>query len=374
MVGREGELALLTSLLVRLPTAASAVAVVRGEAVIGKTTLVRAAVAEADDAGLRILSGACAPLAGTVAYGGLDPALGVDRSTTGAVFTSVAAGRAWAVESMLRTVGEIADGGAVLVVEDMHWADASTLDFIAHLSRNLPATGLLVLLTWRDDDSGPERARWLGEQLRSPSVTDVPLHRLTLEETGRQLPECSAELVAAVYGRSAGNPYLNAELARDGAEPSESLRQVLGSRLGAVEAPARMVVAATATLGRVLTDDELLAAASGDPDAVSQACEAGLVVRRPGRGSSARHPVLAELAYEGLLARDRRQLHSRLAGHLEEVLPERPTAAAVAEVAEQYQRAEDPGRRAHLVGTRRCGGRAGVRDRRGRPSVRRGRV
>ncbi|MFI6676342.1 ATP-binding protein [Kribbella sp. NPDC050470] len=342
MVGREGELALIEGLMARLPGAASAVAVVRGEAGIGKTTLVRAAVADADAAGLRILSGACAPLSGTVAYGGLDAALGVGQAAAGEVFTSLAAGRAWAAESMLRTVGEIAEGGAVLVVEDLHWADVSTLDFIAHLSRNLPATGLLVLLTWRDEETDPERARWLSEQVRSPSVTEVPLRRLTLDETSRQLPECSAELVAAVYGRSAGNPYLNAELARDGASPSESLRQVLTSRLDAVDAQARTVVAAAATLGRALTDDEMLAAAAGDPDAVWRACDAGLMLRDPGRGSSARHPVLAEVAYERLLSRDRRQLHSRMAGHLEAALPARPTAAEVAEVAEQYRRADDP--------------------------------
>ena len=343
MIGRERELALLGELTAGL-SGVSAVAIVRGDAGIGKTTLVRAAVADAASAGLRILSGACAPLSGAVAYGGLDAALGVGRDTDGEVFTSVAAGRAWAVESMMRTVGEIAERGAVLVVEDVHWADTSTLDFLAHLSRNLPPKGLLVLLTWRDEDPDPEHMRWLGEQLRLLSVTDVHLRPLTLEETVRQLPECSAEVVAAVYARSAGNPYLNAELAGSGAEPSESLRQVLVSRLDAVGLPARMVVAAAATLGRGLTDDELLAAASGDADAVWEACAAGLVVREPGRGSMARHPVLAEVAYEGLLSRDRRQLHSRLARCLEAALPGRPSAVAVAEVAEQYHRAEDPDR------------------------------
>nr|WP_238351311.1 helix-turn-helix transcriptional regulator [Kribbella shirazensis] len=340
MIGRERELALLGELTAGL-SGQSAVAIVRGDAGIGKTTLVRAAVADAASDGLRILSGACAPLSGAVAYGGLDAALGVGRDPDGEVFTSVAAGRAWAVESMMRTMGEIAEGGAVLVVEDVHWADASTLDFLAHLSRNLPASGLLVLLTWRDEDPDPEHTRWLGEQLRILSVTDVPLRRLTLEETARQLPECSAEVVAAVYARSSGNPYLNAELAGGAAEPSESLRQVLFSRLDAVGSPARMVVAAAATLGRGLTDDEMLAAASGSADSVWEACAAGLVVREPGHGATARHPVLAEVAYEGLLSRDRRRLHSRLARCLEAVLPDRPSAAAVAEVAEQYHRADD---------------------------------
>ncbi|TCC33196.1 helix-turn-helix transcriptional regulator [Kribbella speibonae] len=339
LIGRETELVLLRELTAGLSTG-SAVAIVRGEAGIGKTSLVRAAVADADSAGLRILSGACAPLSGAVAYGGLDAALGVGREAGGEVFASVAAGRAWTVGAMMRTVTEIADGGAVLVVEDVHWADRSTLDFLAHLTRNLPATGLLVLLTWRDEDTGAEQARWLGEELRITSVTDVPLRRLTLEETAQQIPECSAEVVAAVYARSAGNPYLSAELARGAAEPSESLRQVLSAKLDAVGLPARMVIAAAATLGRGLTDDEMLSAASDDADAVRRACASGLMVREPGNGAIARHPVLAELAYEGLLSRDRRRLHGRLAGRLEAAVPNRPGAAAVAEIAEQYRRAE----------------------------------
>ncbi len=175
-------------------------------------------------------------------------------------------------------------------------------------------------------------------------MTDVPLRRLTLEETGRQLADCSADLVAAVYRRSAGNPYLSAELAGGGAEPSESLRQVLVSRLEAVDPRARMVVAAAATLGRALTDDELLAAASGDADAVWTAYEAGLVVREPEHGSAARHPVLAEVAYERLLSPERRRLHARMAAQLKAALPEHPTAAEVAELAEQYRCAEDADR------------------------------
>ncbi len=316
-------------------------AVVRGEAGIGKTALVRAVLADEDAVRLRLLRGACAPLSGAVAYGGLDAALRVGRSVDGEVFSSAAAGRAQAVESMLATLGEVAEDGAVLVVEDVHWADVSTLDFLAYLSRNLPSSGLLVLLTWRDEDSDPEHARWIGEQLRNPAVTDVPLRRLTLEETVRQLSECSAELVAAVYRRSTGNPYLSAELARGGAEPSDSLRQVLVSRLEAVSAAAGTVVAAAASLGRALSDDDLLAAAAGDAGTVWEACEAGLMVRDPGRGATARHPVLAELAYERLLAPDRRLLHTRMAAHLAAALPAHPGAAAVAEVAEQHRRTGD---------------------------------
>ena len=95
--------------------------------------------------------------------------------------------------------------------------DTSTLDFLAHLCRNLPESGLLVLFSWRDEETDSGRARWLGEQLRNPAIVDVALRRLTLAETIRQLAGYPTEIGEAVHRQSAGNPYLSAELARGGA-------------------------------------------------------------------------------------------------------------------------------------------------------------
>jgi predicted ATPase len=67
----------------------------------------------------------------------------------------------------------------VLLVEDAHWADWSALDFLAYLTRNLPARGLLVIVTWCDEDTEADREAWLAEQLRVPSLTDLQLRRLT---------------------------------------------------------------------------------------------------------------------------------------------------------------------------------------------------
>ena len=228
LVGRDGELALLSGLLTGLPTT-STVVIVTGEAGIGKTALVHSVSDDASAVGLRVLRGACAPMSGAVAYGGLDAALSSVRIVAGEAYVSASEGRARAVESMLAKLGGLADDGVVLVVEDVHWADTSTLDFLAHLSRNLPDSGLLVLLSWRDEDTDTEHSRWMGEQLRNPMTIDLPLRRLTLEETIQQLSGYPAEIGAAVHGRSAGNPYLSAELASGGARPSASLRQVLGS-------------------------------------------------------------------------------------------------------------------------------------------------
>ena len=121
---------------------------------------------------------------------------------------------------------------------------------------------------WRDDDGGPEHQSWLAEQLRNPEVVGLVLARLTLEQTAEQLsrlrPDLNAAEVKAVYERSAGNPYLSAELATAGSTVSTSLRQVLLSRLQQLSPAARIIVAATGTIARPLTDEDMVAAVGGD--------------------------------------------------------------------------------------------------------------
>ena len=347
LVGRGDEVAALRGLIADLPDSSAAV-MVRGEAGIGKTHLVRSVLDEHSGSGVRILRGACAPMSGATAYSGLDAALGgaLESGASADRFPSAAAGRAWAIELLRAALDdEHSPNGTVLLVEDGHWADRSTLDFLSYTTRNLPDRRLLVILTWRDDDGGPEHQVWLAEQLRNPEVVDLALPRLTVEQTAEQLiwlrPDLTGADIKAVYERSAGNPYLSAELATAGSTVSMSLRQVLLSRLRQLSPAARVVVAATGTIARSLTDEDMVAAVGGDAAAVREACDSGLVIRDAARGSTARHPVLAEVGYEQLLSGERRGLHARLAGHLEDQLTANPSASAVAEVAEQYRRAQD---------------------------------
>lgn len=346
MVGRGGEAAVLRGLIAQLPKR-SAVVVVRGEAGIGKTVLVRSVLDEQSGNGVRILRGACAPMSGATAYSGLGATVtaALSQSDVAGQFPSAAAARAWSMQTLTDVLDSDAQQGTVLMVEDVHWADWSTLDFLAHSTRNLPERRLLVLLTWRDETTEPDRLTWLGELLRTPAVIDLPLRRLTEQETSQQLldlqPDCTTETVAAVYARSAGNPYLNVELVRGDLTVPASLRQLLLARLQALSAAARAVVAATGTLARALDDDDLLAAASGAGDAVREACDSGLVIRDPAVGCAARHPVVAEVAYDQLLASERRDMHARLAQHLAGRVRPSATASELAEVAEQYHRASD---------------------------------
>ncbi|GAA0942055.1 helix-turn-helix transcriptional regulator [Kribbella koreensis] len=344
LVGRETEAAVLRELIAGLPERSAAV-VVRGEAGIGKTVLVRSVLDEYSASGLRILRGACAPMSGATAYSGLGATVtaALSRSADRTEFPSAAAARAWSIQTLTGVLDSDSAEGTILLVDDVHWADWSTLDFLAHLTRNLPDRRLLVVLTWRDETAHPDRSTWLGELLRTPSVVDLPLRRLTEQETAYQLlelqPDCTAETVATVYRRSAGNPYLSAELVRGDLAVPTSLRQLLLARLRRLSPASRLVVAATGTFARALDDDELLAAANGAADAVREACDSTLVIRDPATGSTARHPVIAEVAYDQLLSAERRELHARLAKHLAGRGQSDGTATEFAEIAEQYDRA-----------------------------------
>jgi hypothetical protein len=345
LVGRALEAAVLRGLIAELPVASASV-LVRGEAGVGKTVLVESVLAGAHG-GPRVLRGACAPMAGAAAYGGLDVALGSvlgDGVASDAV-ASPAAGRTRALDVLRRALDDGPETGTILFVEDVHWADWSTLDFLSYSTRNLPARRLLVMLTWRDDETEEDRVAWLAEQLRIPSLTDIPLRRLSLDETAEQLrgltPDCTPALVESVYRRSAGNPYLNAELAAAPSDVSTSLRQVLQGRLTRASLACRAIVASTATLARPLTDDELLAVAAGDVAAAREGWGSGLLIRDPASGSTARHPVVAQVAYEDLLPPERQQVHARLAANLAAALVPASSATAVAEVAEQYRRTGD---------------------------------
>jgi predicted ATPase len=198
LVGRGAEAAALRGLIMDLPER-SAVAVVRGEAGIGKTMLVRSVLDEYAGSGVRIFRGACAPMSGAIAYGGLGATMAAalsqsTESTAGNRFPSAAAARAGAMATLAGMLAGDAAHSTVLLVEDVHWADWSTLDFLAYETRGLPERGLLVLLTWREEAADHEHPTWLGEVLRTPAVVDLPLRRLTEHETSQQLrglqPDC----------------------------------------------------------------------------------------------------------------------------------------------------------------------------------------
>ncbi len=362
MVGRARELARLLALLDSVAAGEAAVALVSGDAGVGKTRLVTELAGRARERGFTVLAGRCAELGDSVPYLPLADAL---RSVTGDASARVAGlvadrpvlgrllpdhgpgipasgdGRELARQQLFGAVlgllTELAETSPVLLVlEDLHWADRLTRDLLTFLSRMLHRERVAVLGTYRTDDlhrRHPLRPV-VAELLRLPHVTPVdlgPLEPVSLaahiaalaELTGRRTLDAS-ELITIV-DRAEGNAYYAEELlaASDGNEELPAgLAALLMTRVEGLSATAQQALRAAAVGGRRV-DDELVMAASGlsAPEyeaAIREAVAQQLLAPDGREGYMFRHALLREAIYADLLPGERTRLHATLAGLLAE--------------------------------------------------------
>src|SRR5512142_622370 len=230
MVGRNGELRRLLALLDDAEAGRSVAALVSGDAGVGKSRLVSEVGRLAEDRGFTVLSGQCAELGDSVPYLPLADALRGAAQSSAAQCSGVrdALSSRPALSRLLPESGSgpLADedrsglarqqmfGGVLgllaelaavapvlLVLEDLHWADASTRDLVTFLSRMLHRERVALIGTYRTDDlhrRHPLRPV-VAELLRLPSVIAVDLAPLA--------PSALAEhLTAALAGQAAEGP------------------------------------------------------------------------------------------------------------------------------------------------------------------------
>lgn len=218
----------------------------------------------------------------------------------------------------------------LLLVEDLHWADATTLDLLHHLSEVIGAHRVLLLATHRADAA----IAWPEDR---PALRLV-LARLSDESAAGLLAEIGADLDAetrdSILRRADGNPFFLEEFARAVAGQGDgrtrlpgSISQLLNARLDSV-GPARDVAERVAAYGREieLPALRLLAEREGTTleDELDMLLRSRIMTSR-GDGNEARytfrHALLAEAAYEALTRARRLALHQRIARMLEAHLP-----------------------------------------------------
>jgi predicted ATPase len=153
LLERSDELTALDRLLAET-SAGGRVAVLSGEAGAGKSTLA-AAFAEAAGPRVQVLWGACDPLLTPRALG---PLHDVARVLGGRLRERIGDGsRAEVFDLLLEALDRPPQSARpVLVLEDLHWADEATLDMVAFLGRRLALCRALLLVTYRDDEIGPD--------------------------------------------------------------------------------------------------------------------------------------------------------------------------------------------------------------------------
>src|SRR5206468_3933291 len=111
------------------------------------------------------------------------------------------------------------DVAMLLVIEDFHWADRSTRDFVEFLARNLRHERMAVALTYRTDQLTPDdpTSHLVSELRRLPRVVSVELERLSRAAVAAQLADIlggdvPAALIDDIHARSGGNPFFAEEL------------------------------------------------------------------------------------------------------------------------------------------------------------------
>jgi DNA-binding CsgD family transcriptional regulator/tetratricopeptide (TPR) repeat protein len=333
LVGRVRELGQLGRTLDAARAGSGTTVLVAGEAGIGKTRLASELAARARDAGFEILLGRSIDLVGTeLPYQPFVEAL----RPLGA-FAQVdaqAAGSQLRVfeETLALLFGRAAAAPLLLVLEDLHWADTSTLDLVVFLAHNLDDRRVLLLATYRaDEPASAARMRRLADGVRrsgSALVLELgPLERedLTALLAARAEAPPPATQMDAIVARSEGNPFFAEELLaaagdRSGELP-RGLRDLLLQRVARLDPAAQGLLRLAAAAGRDVGYPLLRAvAALPEPDlreSLRQAVEHGVLVAVPATGSLRfRHALLAEAVSATILPGEREELHARLAEEL----------------------------------------------------------
>jgi DNA-binding CsgD family transcriptional regulator len=366
-IGRSEELALLRDLLARATSGEPLVALVGGEAGVGKTRLADQLAGTANEQGWRVLRGGCvqlgeeglpfAPVTEALRglAGDLDPAeleavAGPARADLGRLVPDLAwsaeataatamagASQGRLFELLLGVIERLAASAPLLwVMEDLHWADRSTRDLVAFLAASLRSGRVMMALTFRSDELHrlhPLRGL-LGELARNRRVRRLELQRFTRGELAEQLAgllgaEPPARLVEDVHARSDGNPFFTEELvlasAGDGAGPAAlppSLQEVLLARVVRLGRDTQQPLRVAAAAGPGVTQP-LLAVVTGMGEAallegLREAVDQKVLLPEPGGdGYVFRHALVAEAVYGELLPGERVRLHTALAGALE---------------------------------------------------------
>jgi DNA-binding SARP family transcriptional activator/tetratricopeptide (TPR) repeat protein len=379
-VGRVDELARLVACCDGITATGARVAVVRGEAGIGKTALTRQVAAHAAQRGAVVVYGRCdehlavpyQPVAEALrAFVRTEPpdtvvaTLGADASALARLvpeLATVVPGPAAAASGdpavdQLRLyhavsawLGELARASpVVLVLDDIQWATGSTALLVRHVVRDLRDAPLLVLATLRDGEAGvdPLVVDALAAAARDGVVVDVALGgldraaasslvatavRAAAPSTGRRAVAPSAAVVDRLVAATGGNPYLLGEMARHGAiggagvgvdDVPPSVRQVLLARFRRLQPDAQDLLRLAAAAGHGFELDVVVAASGRSEDdvlaALDDAVAAGLVRELDGAVGTYEfaHAILHRTVVTSTSPTRLATLHQRIAAALE---------------------------------------------------------
>ncbi len=312
LLEREGQLDVLAELTRQAADGRGSTVVVCGEAGIGKTSLLQA-YAAAHEGGCRLAWGWCEPLATPRPLGPLqDCAPRLDAQLAAMLQEAPLA----QICAHLLALLQQAPATTVLVFEDMHWADAATLDLVRYLSRLLLALPALLVLSLRRDELGEAHPlRHLGGDLDARSLTRIELAPLSAAAVA-QLATAAGRSVEGLHALTAGNPFYLGELLAQsecaGPALPVSVRDAVLARLQRLQPAERSVLdllsvvpgSIEAALWQSLTPAQIAA--------VAQCRERGILRADDAEALVFHHELVRRAVLDDLDAARRRQCHAQI--------------------------------------------------------------
>lgn len=292
------------------------VVLVGGEAGVGKTALVDEFCLRSREAA-EILRTSCDALSTPGPLGplrDLAPALGlrIDRSAADSegrdlLFRSTLA--AYAARS----------GTTVMVGEDAHWADGASLELLRFLARRIGELRVLFVVTYRDDELGPDHPLRLSLGDLATTATVYRMHLAPLSEDAvHDLAQGSGRDAASLYQLTGGNPFfLHEVLAAEGEGVPASVGDAVLARAARLSAEARAVLDVAAAIGSSV-DTDLLAEVAGPVLDHLDECVARGLLRIRGDGLTFSHDLTREAILAAIPPPRRRLLHVRVLAALRE--------------------------------------------------------
>ncbi len=346
MASRPPEEEALREFLDSASTAPSAL-LLDGEAGIGKTTVWLAGLKRARDRGFRVLSARAVNAQSMLAYApladlltGLDPdtwadlpdpqRIAVDRVLRREQGADAVTDQRAVAAAFLSVVDRLADRGPLLLaIDDLQWLDPSTVHVIGFAARRLSgAVG--VLATVRIEPDSGDATSWLQlprpDALHRIAVRPLPsraLHAVVSEVLDRSIPRAA---MARIHQMSAGNPFYAIELGRALLESAgeilpPTLAELVRARIGSLDPAVHDVLLAAASLAAP-TVELVGAAVAVDHDRLIELLETAErhgIIAIEGNRIRFTHPLLASGVYADASPTQRREMHRRLAGVVDEL-------------------------------------------------------
>jgi class 3 adenylate cyclase len=376
LIRRDDELAVLEDALLAAVRGESRFVMVAGDAGIGKTRLTTELAGSARKLGCAVLWGSCSEAELALPYlpfveaignymaaqdiAQLGERLGPARRELAQLFPQLSDGTQpepaqdpaqaklrlfEAVVSLLAVASERRP--LLIVVDDIHWADASTRELLDHLTRRLTALAALLVVTFRDDELHrrhpllPAVQSWRRSGL-AETVTLEPLPPAAVADMIRatfDAPDVGYELSQLLYERSEGNPFVIEEMLKEAIERGdiyrtagrwerrslgdvripETVRDTILLRLERLDPSHTAVLHGAAVIGRTFDYPTLVAVSDAGEDAVQAALEIAtgqqLIEEQPGAPGVYRwrHALTQEAISTDMVTPRRQALHSRVA-------------------------------------------------------------